>query len=68
MRISEVFKEEIGIGGVVSLLWFKRRGFSVSCVNLGLKLQTQVSRLGQASSLKWFSCLPPIMVLLCLEL
>lgn len=25
MRISEVFKEEIGIGGVVSLLWFKRR-------------------------------------------
>jgi ATP citrate (pro-S)-lyase len=25
MRISDVFKEEIGIGGVVSLLWFKRR-------------------------------------------
>jgi ATP citrate (pro-S)-lyase len=25
MRISEVFKEEIGIGGVLSLLWFKRR-------------------------------------------
>lgn len=25
MRISEVFKEEIGIGGVMSLLWFKRR-------------------------------------------
>ncbi|KZV99582.1 ATP-citrate synthase [Exidia glandulosa HHB12029] len=25
MRISEVFKEDIGIGGVVSLLWFKRR-------------------------------------------
>ncbi|KAK7451079.1 ATP citrate lyase subunit 1 [Stygiomarasmius scandens] len=25
MRISEVFKEEIGLGGVVSLLWFKRR-------------------------------------------
>jgi hypothetical protein len=25
MRISAVFKEEIGIGGVVSLLWFKRR-------------------------------------------
>jgi len=32
MRISEVFKEEIGIGGVVSLLWFKRRVFSASCV------------------------------------
>ncbi|KAH6592709.1 hypothetical protein BASA61_004475 [Batrachochytrium salamandrivorans] len=25
MAISEVFKEEIGIGGVLSLLWFKRR-------------------------------------------
>ncbi|KAG8984448.1 citrate synthase, partial [Tulasnella sp. 427] len=25
MPISEVFKEQIGIGGVVSLLWFKRR-------------------------------------------
>ena len=25
MPISEVFKEELGIGGVVSLLWFKRR-------------------------------------------
>ncbi|KAK7683014.1 hypothetical protein QCA50_013686 [Cerrena zonata] len=25
MRISEVFKDDIGIGGVVSLLWFKRR-------------------------------------------
>ena len=25
MRISDVFKEEIGLGGVVSLLWFKRR-------------------------------------------
>ncbi|KAH8822548.1 ATP-citrate synthase [Flagelloscypha sp. PMI_526] len=25
MRISEVFKDDIGIGGVLSLLWFKRR-------------------------------------------
>ena len=25
MAISEVFKEDIGIGGVLSLLWFKRR-------------------------------------------
>ncbi|KAJ3121452.1 citrate synthase [Nowakowskiella sp. JEL0407] len=25
MAISEVFKEEIGVGGVLSLLWFKRR-------------------------------------------
>ena len=25
MAISEVFKDDIGIGGVLSLLWFKRR-------------------------------------------
>ena len=25
IRISDVFKEDIGLGGVVSLLWFKRR-------------------------------------------
>lgn len=25
MPISKVFDEEIGIGGVLSLLWFKRR-------------------------------------------
>ncbi|KAF9493410.1 ATP-citrate synthase [Pleurotus eryngii] len=25
MRISDVFRDEIGLGGVVSLLWFKRR-------------------------------------------
>ena len=27
MSISDVFKEDIGIGGVVSLLWFKRRKY-----------------------------------------
>jgi ATP citrate (pro-S)-lyase len=27
MRISDVFKEDIGLGGVVSLLWFKRRKY-----------------------------------------
>jgi len=31
MPISEVFKEEIGIGGVVSLLWFKRRLPDYAC-------------------------------------
>ncbi|TPX31808.1 hypothetical protein SmJEL517_g04947 [Synchytrium microbalum] len=25
MRISEVFKEDVGVGGVLSLLWFRRR-------------------------------------------
>ena len=27
MRISDVFKDDIGVGGVVSLLWFKRRQY-----------------------------------------
>lgn len=31
MRISDVFKENIGIGGVVSLLWFKRRLPDYAC-------------------------------------
>ncbi|CAG8504409.1 21832_t:CDS:2 [Cetraspora pellucida] len=31
MRISDVFKESIGIGGVLSLLWFKRRLPDYAC-------------------------------------
>ncbi|KAF7724308.1 citrate synthase [Apophysomyces ossiformis] len=31
MRITDVFKEEIGIGGVLSLLWFKRRLPDYAC-------------------------------------
>ncbi|KAJ2893172.1 ATP citrate lyase subunit 1, partial [Coemansia aciculifera] len=31
MRISEVFKDDIGIGGVLSLLWFKRRLPAYAC-------------------------------------
>lgn len=31
MPISEVFKEDIGIGGVLSLLWFKRRLPAYAC-------------------------------------
>ncbi|KAG0003176.1 citrate synthase [Entomortierella chlamydospora] len=31
MRISDVFKEDIGIGGVLSLLWFKRRLPDYAC-------------------------------------
>jgi ATP citrate (pro-S)-lyase len=31
MRISDVFKENIGIGGVLSLLWFKRRLPEYAC-------------------------------------
>ncbi len=29
MRISDVFKEDVGVGGVVSLLWFKRRQYTL---------------------------------------
>ncbi|CAO3659821.1 hypothetical protein G6F70_001391 [Rhizopus microsporus] len=31
MRITDVFKEDIGIGGVLSLLWFKRRLPDYAC-------------------------------------
>jgi ATP citrate (pro-S)-lyase len=31
MRITDVFKEDIGIGGVLSLLWFKRRLPNYAC-------------------------------------
>ena len=38
MRISEVFKEDIGIGGVVSLLWFKRRLPEYACTFIEMVL------------------------------
>ncbi|KAJ1911414.1 ATP citrate lyase subunit 1 [Tieghemiomyces parasiticus] len=40
MRISDVFKEEIGIGGVLSLLWFKRRlpGYASKFIEMVLML------------------------------
>lgn len=38
MRISDVFKEDIGIGGVMSLLWFKRRLPSYACKFLEMVL------------------------------
>jgi ATP citrate (pro-S)-lyase len=31
MRITDVFKEDVGIGGVLSLLWFKRRLPDYAC-------------------------------------
>ncbi|EIM23517.1 ATP-citrate synthase [Wallemia mellicola CBS 633.66] len=39
MKISDVFKEEIGIGGVMSLLWFKRRLPDYACKFLEIALQ-----------------------------
>lgn len=39
MKISDVFKEEIGIGGVVSLLWFKRRMPAYACKFIEMVLQ-----------------------------
>jgi len=40
MRISDVFKEELGIGGVISLLWFKRRlpPFATKFIEMVLQL------------------------------
>lgn len=37
MPITEVFKEEMGIGGVLGLLWFQRRFVVSSSVFLGIK-------------------------------
>ena len=39
MAISEVFSEEIGIGGVISLLWFKRRLPAYACKFLEMVIQ-----------------------------
>ncbi|WVQ98068.1 hypothetical protein IAU59_005190 [Kwoniella sp. CBS 9459] len=39
MRISDVFKEELGIGGVISLLWFKRRLPAFACKFIEMVLQ-----------------------------
>ena len=39
MKISDVFKEEIGIGGVLSLLWFKRRLPPYACKFIEMVLQ-----------------------------
>ena len=39
MPISDVFKEEIGIGGVISLLWFKRRLPPYACKFLEMVIQ-----------------------------
>lgn len=39
MPISDVFKEEIGIGGVISLLWFKRRLPAYCCKFLEMVIQ-----------------------------
>lgn len=38
MKISDVFKDDIGIGGVVSLLWFKRRLPPYACKFLEMVL------------------------------
>lgn len=36
MRISDVFKDDIGLGGVVSLLWFKRRKWNGKLGSMGV--------------------------------
>ena len=54
MRISDVFKDDIGLGGVVSLLWFKRRESNrrFDAMNV-LTMSLQVCRSGLPSSSKW---------------
>lgn len=68
MRISDVFKEDIGLGGVVSLLWFKRRKF----ISISLSTYSNICRKAclhmPPNSLKWCSCLLPITDLLSLGL
>ncbi|KAG0146254.1 hypothetical protein CROQUDRAFT_133224 [Cronartium quercuum f. sp. fusiforme G11] len=39
MSITDVFKEDIGVGGVISLLWFKRRLPPFACKFLEMCLQ-----------------------------
>jgi ATP citrate (pro-S)-lyase len=51
MRISDVFKEDIGIGGVVSLLWFKRRLPDYACKFLEMVLMLTADHVNFLSSL-----------------
>jgi len=44
MRISDVFKEDIGLGGVVSLLWFKRRESFALLFSLQSSFQAYLGR------------------------
>lgn len=49
MPITEVFKEEMGLGGVLGLLWFQRRSevFTVSSgINYLMFLKSFVSSIG----------------------
>lgn len=57
MRISDVFKEDIGIGGVVSLLWFKRRLPPYACkfLEMVLMLTADHVRPPSSSSLPWLT-------------
>jgi len=64
MAISDVFKEDIGLGGVVSLLWFKRRTYSFPftsgpLVNIFLRSPSvglQIHRDGAHAHCRSWSC------------
>lgn len=53
MRISDVFKEDIGIGGVLSLLWFKRRLPDYACKFIEMVLMLTADH-GPGELLCWF--------------
>lgn len=54
MRISDVFKEDIGIGGVVSLLWFKRRLPDYACKFLEMVLMLTADHVSLSSLTHFF--------------
>ncbi|KAG1455199.1 hypothetical protein G6F56_007122 [Rhizopus delemar] len=53
MRITDVFKEEIGIGGVLSLLWFKRRLPDYACKFIEMVLMLTADHGPAVSGVRW---------------
>ena len=64
MAISDVFKEEIGIGGVLSLLWFKRRLPSYGAKFIEMVLQLTADHGPAVSGAYFFTNLATILLLL----
>lgn len=53
MRITDVFKENIGIGGVLSLLWFKRRLPDYACKFIEMVLMLTADHGPAVSGVSW---------------
>jgi ATP citrate (pro-S)-lyase len=56
MRITDVFKEDIGIGGVLSLLWFKRRLPDYACKFIEMVLMLTADHGPAVSGVSFLSC------------